>query len=81
MTRPIPITIRGVKYKSIAAAARAIGVSPGTIHEARAAGRLERVGLGKRPAKADIAPDYENGPFAVDVSGRCAWEPEDVING
>lgn len=40
-----PVTIRGVTYPSVLAAARALGVSPAAICNARARGGLETVGL------------------------------------
>ena len=35
MTNSIPITIRGKRYPSMSAAARALGISPRTLHEAK----------------------------------------------
>ncbi len=46
MTRK-PIYFRGQWYKSMAAAARAHGFEPNTLHKAKLAGRLDEVGKGK----------------------------------
>jgi len=46
MKKPKPVTIRGVTYPSISAAARAHGVRPSTIHSAMERGRLDYVGVG-----------------------------------
>jgi len=43
---PTPITIRGIYYPSMTAAAKAIGVSVVAIHNARNEGRLATCGLG-----------------------------------
>ena len=54
----IPVEIRGVLYPSCGAAARALGVTPASIHAARARGTLDRVATGrrgKRPMRVRIA--------------------------
>lgn len=53
-----PVTIRGVQYPSMAAAARALGVVPETVRRARRAGTLHRVGtrrVGVEPMRVRIA--------------------------
>lgn len=46
-TPPVKVTIRGVEYASISAAARALGVSMNAVWLALENGYLDRVGLKK----------------------------------
>jgi hypothetical protein len=53
----LPVTIRGVEYPSMAAAARAFRLSVDTVDRARKRGTLDRVGLGPgRPLKHPPQP-------------------------
>lgn len=48
---PSSITIRGVSYPSVKAAARAFGVSPGWLYKMQASGRLDQIGELSRGAR------------------------------
>lgn len=48
MPRRIPVKVRGVEYRSAAAAAKALGLAPWTVNRARAEGRLDSVGKGRQ---------------------------------
>lgn len=63
---PVPVTIRGVTYPSIGAAARALGVGRTAVQHAIRLGRLDRVGLG--PARG--RPRGPDGRFL----GKAALE-------
>ena len=64
-----PVTIRGVTYDSGIEAAKAIGVHPGVISQARKMGWLDGVGLGvKRPITID-GVEYESGRAAARALG------------
>lgn len=52
MSKPTPLTIRGVEYPSLAAAAKAFGISVAAICIARRRGRLETVGLDPKKTAA-----------------------------
>lgn len=54
MTIPVPVTIRGVDYPSMTAAAKAFGISVVAIHYARNADRLDTVGLGGEAKKRHV---------------------------
>jgi hypothetical protein len=58
MPRPAsPITIRGVTYESVSAAAAAHGVTPGRVYQLRAQGRLDEAGeLPRGPKVPHTAP-------------------------
>jgi hypothetical protein len=49
---PVSISIRGIIYPSICAAARALGVTRSTVYKALELGQLDGVGLGKTKARA-----------------------------
>lgn len=64
-----PVTIRGVDYPSMTAAAKALGVSVNAIHNARNEGRLDTCELGperrRRPVTVyddilDVLTEYPN---------------------
>lgn len=48
---PNPVTIRGITYPSMAAAARTFGLNPGTVFKAKEEGRLDHCGLGQNKAQ------------------------------
>ena len=48
-TEPVKVTIRGVTYPSITAAAKALGVSRAAIHQGMTNGIIDNVGLRKPP--------------------------------
>lgn len=51
----IPVTIRGVSYHSMSAAARALGVSISCVYQARRDGNIDRPGLYPMKGSAIIA--------------------------
>lgn len=60
-TPPTPILIRGIRYPSMAAAARKLGVSSTTVFNALERGTLDRVGLG--------IPAYKTNSIPVTIRG------------
>lgn len=64
-----PVTIRGVTYESGRAAAKALGVHPGVVSQARKHGWLDGVGLGVgKPITID-GVTYKSGADAARAIG------------
>lgn len=62
---PIRVTIRGVTYPTVAAAAKALKVKPNTIYVALHKGRIDKVGLGCGKVVAYRHPQIPPKPIKV----------------
>jgi len=73
-TEPVKVTIRGVTYPSITAAAKALGVSRAAIHQGMTKGIIDNVGLRKPPVD-DAAPLAALAMKAIinDLMERMDW--------
>ena len=84
----IPVKIRGVVYPTQRAAAKALGVSPQTVHHALERGTEDNIGLGRqnnnaRPVTIDGVTYRSRAEAArrLGISKHEAWKREDSKRG